>query len=328
MNWWRAHHGLPFDSKLAVVAKRVGARRGEVLAVWIACLDYASQREDRGSVDGLDTEEISVSLDFELSMVTAIVDGFRERGMVSRHVTPCDAIMTDDLTQFKAATERITAWDRRQVLREREDSSADRTRRYRERLNSKKFREQASPSHHVTPCDAPEQSREEQSRKEHNTGTHDGAGAPLVLVPPDVPQKPRPKRKPYGEVLEEVAKAIHGRHPNAYGRRDLGVEGVTKKLGAILNHRRIAPSAAEAYLRQIDHNHDAATASEQWRKNGGEFAKSLSGWLSPRDGRYDVVAEPAAAPYAPPPTMKTISQLKDERERRRLEGGFADVQSA
>lgn len=115
----------------------------------------------------------------------------------------------------------------------------------------------------------------------------DGAGAPLVLTSPDLDEKPQSKAPSYQPFLEEVAGAIHGRHPKGHGRRDLGVDGTAKKLVAILKHRKIPTAEAESYLRRIDRNHAGACASEQWRKDGGEFAKSLSGWLAPREGRYD-----------------------------------------
>jgi uncharacterized protein YdaU (DUF1376 family) len=115
-----------------------------------------------------------------------------------------------------------------------------------------------------------------------------GAAAPLVLVPPDGSRNPSrtTSRKPYADALEEVARSIHGRHPNALGRRDLSSAGVEKQLGAILRYQRVSVAEAEAYLRRIDGNHAAACRSEGWTKSGGEFAKALRGWLAPREERY------------------------------------------
>jgi hypothetical protein len=121
------------------------------------------------------------------------------------------------------------------------------------------------------------------------------AGAPLVLVSPDPngnPKSSASKRKPYRDVLEQVARSIHGRHPNAHGRRDLGVAGVEKKLEAILKHKQIPTTDCEAYLRRIDHNHAAACESDGWRKEDGQFVKSLRNYIAPTEERYDV--EPAA----------------------------------
>jgi hypothetical protein len=129
----------------------------------------------------------------------------------------------------------------------------------------------------------------------------DGAGAPLELVPPDSNEEtPRPaaNRKPNREALEQVAKSIHGRHPAAYGRRDLGVGGVEKKLAAILKHKRIPAAEVDRYLRRIDRNHATACESEAWRKDGGQFVKSLRNYLAPAEERYDL--ELTAAPRKEP----------------------------
>lgn len=121
----------------------------------------------------------------------------------------------------------------------------------------------------------------------------DGADAPLVLVSPDgvskeKPQKPAPARKPYAETLKRVAQCIHEGHPTAFDRRDLGIEGVEKKLEAILRYRRTPVADCPGYLERIGRNHMGACESEKWSKNGGEFAPGLRNWLAPREGRYDV----------------------------------------
>jgi uncharacterized protein YdaU (DUF1376 family) len=126
------------------------------------------------------------------------------------------------------------------------------------------------------------------------SGEGDGANAPLVLFPADPTGRTAAKQKPYADVLEQVARSIHERHPSAHGRRDLGVAAVEKKLAAILKHKRIPAAECEAYLRRIGRNHAAACQSEDWQKDGGQFVKSLRNYLAPTEERYDV--EPAAAP--------------------------------
>lgn len=120
MNWWRAHHGISNDSKLAVCAQRAKARRCEVLAVWVALLDFASQNDnDRGSICGLDQDQIAAITDIKLSCVESIMNEFKRRGMVT-------------------SEGRLTAWDKRQPRRERDDSDSttdrDRQRRFRQKL--------------------------------------------------------------------------------------------------------------------------------------------------------------------------------------------------
>jgi hypothetical protein len=125
----------------------------------------------------------------------------------------------------------------------------------------------------------------------------DGGGAPLVLVPPDSNEKgcrSAASRKPYADVLEQVARSIHDRHPNGFERRNLSAAAVAKKLGTILKYRGVAAGEAEAYLLRIDRNHVGACASDGWTKDGGQYAKGLRGWLSTREELYDVeTAAPA-----------------------------------
>jgi hypothetical protein len=103
---------------------------------------------------------------------------------------------------------------------------------------------------------------------------------------------------------------------------------VRKKLEAILKHKRVPRSEQLAYLDRVDRNHAALCAGEAWRKEDGQYAKGLEGWLSPTKERYEITPEPSAEPYAQPSGLKSIDQLRAERDQRRLEGGFTSVQSA
>jgi len=109
VNGYKVHHGLPLDAKLAVIARRAGLRRGEILALWIALLDYASQNMPRGSIKDIDAEEIAIALEFEPAAVETALQSFRDKGMVS-------------------AGETLTAWEKSQKL-----SSTLRTREHRAR---------------------------------------------------------------------------------------------------------------------------------------------------------------------------------------------------
>ncbi len=109
MNWWRAYHGIANDAKLALVARSrhvtpCHAKRCDVLAVWVALLDFASQNDPRGSIDGYDCEQIGWALEMEPTTVSAIIGGLRERRMIEGNF--------------------LTAWEKRQTKREREDTTA------------------------------------------------------------------------------------------------------------------------------------------------------------------------------------------------------------
>ncbi len=109
--WFRSWHGAPTDSKFRVIAKRAGVAPGVVSAVYWALLDYASQNEPRGSVEGFDVETYAEWAGWEESDVLAILDAF----------TGKQAIIDG----------RIAAWEKRQP--KKEDDSTERVRAFRER---------------------------------------------------------------------------------------------------------------------------------------------------------------------------------------------------
>lgn len=114
MNWWRAHHGISNDMKLALVSVRSAMKRHEVGWVWIILLDYASQNEPRGSIAGLDSDQIALAADLEPSQVDKILEAMKYRQMIQD-----DGVLTN--------------WGKRQPKREREDdNSTERVRRFRE----------------------------------------------------------------------------------------------------------------------------------------------------------------------------------------------------
>lgn len=108
------------DPKYALVLRHVASRcvteghatsRAEILAVWVWIIDFSSQNEQRGSVDGIDPAQISVTLDIPDEIVKAILSGFEFLGMVSGKY--------------------LKSWDKRQP--KREDPHAERQKEYRDR---------------------------------------------------------------------------------------------------------------------------------------------------------------------------------------------------
>jgi hypothetical protein len=115
MNGFKIHHGLPLDTKLAVIAKRAGVRRGEALALWLTLMDRASQNMPRGSVGPLDPEELAFLLEFDPGVVESTLQALRDKEMIT-------------------ATGALTDWEKSQTI-----SSTYRTRDYRaRRLQGKK----------------------------------------------------------------------------------------------------------------------------------------------------------------------------------------------
>lgn len=109
-SWFRSWHGAPTDTKWLSIARRAGVAPGVVSAVAWALLDYASQHQDRGCIDGFDIETYSAFSGFDEDQITAVIDAMTAKGMIEN--------------------DRWASWDRRQP--EREDNSIDRVRRYRE----------------------------------------------------------------------------------------------------------------------------------------------------------------------------------------------------
>lgn len=106
MEWYRAYHGMPYDPKLQVIAKRTGQPMAVVVAVWVCILDAASQHDPRGVIE-VDAEEIAVVQGLEMDVVVAILKSFHDKKMLDEN-------------------DHLTAWDKRQHT-----SSTERSRKSR-----------------------------------------------------------------------------------------------------------------------------------------------------------------------------------------------------
>lgn len=82
MSWYRIFSQTPQNPKLAAIARRTGLKRGEVLSIWVALLDHASSAPTRGSLAGLDAEELAGLLEFELAPVQSVLAALRDRKMI------------------------------------------------------------------------------------------------------------------------------------------------------------------------------------------------------------------------------------------------------
>jgi hypothetical protein len=160
MEWFRWWHGTLTDPKFQWVARKSGQPFTAVIALWVALLERASSVTQgdasvtRGDVAGFDCDDHDVLFGLEDGCCARILDAFAAKGMIAGGV--------------------ITNWEKRQP--KREDSSAERTRAYRER----KAKESS-----VTTGDAPvtqsdDKKREDKSREnlEPNGSVASGAEAP------------------------------------------------------------------------------------------------------------------------------------------------------
>lgn len=165
MDWFRHYHGLSSDPKLRLVARSASVPTPFAIAAWCALLEHASSHDDRGSVEGMSAELLAMTVDIAEDDAERLLAGFRKRGMI---------------------TTRVLAWERRQVS---SDSSAERTKRWRER----KALADCDTSRDVT-CDdvtsRTEQSRTEQIREDKKDIS--------PSAPAAVAAERKPKRKPVG----------------------------------------------------------------------------------------------------------------------------------
>ncbi|SDC66783.1 hypothetical protein SAMN05428966_10274 [Massilia sp. PDC64] len=155
IDWFRWHHGSVNDPKFGLVAKKAGARVGDVIAVWALVLEQASANVDRGACADLDYEATDFLLGADDGTTERIVEAMRARGLI-----------TDN---------RVTRWEDRQPKRERVDTTAtERKRAQRERerdSGADGVPDEVTPchatSHHVTPRE--EKSREEKKEQKSKT---------------------------------------------------------------------------------------------------------------------------------------------------------------
>jgi hypothetical protein len=147
MEWFRWYHGTVSDPKLILIARVSNQPRVAVLSVWQYLLEYASENTDRGSLEGLDHEVMSVTLDLEIEDIVTICHAMSQKKIIGH--------------------DRVLNWEKRQPKRE-DETATDRKRNQRER---EKLEKQVSDlkadlenvtqchdvSHNVTSIDRTEQ---------------------------------------------------------------------------------------------------------------------------------------------------------------------------
>lgn len=141
MEWWRCKHGAPFDPKWRAVAVRAQSRPGDVWAVFTTLCDRASQAAERGSLVGLDIEDVAAGLGYELEEVERIITALKAKGLV-----------TD---------ERVATWEKHQP--KREDSSTERVRAHRNAM--KRDETQKPPREEKSRLDTDSEKKQEEERK-------------------------------------------------------------------------------------------------------------------------------------------------------------------
>lgn len=164
MDWWRSWHGAPTDSKWLLIGKRAGVAPGVVSAIAWALFDYASQDNDRGSVEGFDVETYSVFSGFDEAEIQSVIDAMTDKGIITEG--------------------RLSAWEKRQPKKE-DPTSGERVRRFRDNkrneevtlvsrvtsgdvTHSNAMKRDVTHSNAVKQDVTIEKSREEKKREEEN----------------------------------------------------------------------------------------------------------------------------------------------------------------
>jgi hypothetical protein len=164
IDWFRWHHGSVTDPKFQLVARKAGARFGDVVTVWAYVLEAASASDERGQVGAIDAEAVDCMLGADDGTTARILDAMQARGLIDGGA--------------------VASWDKRQPKRE-DDTAAERKRRQREREHELAMAAcvTGGESRNVTQGhDRGEESREEQIQED----------PPASRVPPaDAGQAPK-----------------------------------------------------------------------------------------------------------------------------------------
>lgn len=179
IDWFRWHHGSVTDPKFQLIAKKAGASLPDVLAVWAYILESASASDARGSFSDIDAEALDCLFSFPDGRTADILAMLGTRGLISGNT--------------------ITAWEKRQPKREREDvTAADRKRAQRERDKAKACDiEEVTPSHATSHQFTPrEEERREEKRKADNDDSTGGGYATPSSSPLPEREDPPPNNSP------------------------------------------------------------------------------------------------------------------------------------
>lgn len=181
LRWW---HGTVTDTKFLWVARRAGARLGDVLAVWSALLEEASQAAERGYVVRFDADSFDCLLGTDDGEVSRIIDAMAAKGLIDQDG-------------------RLSGWDSRQPNREDSGSptaksSTARSREHRARKRGESALRETPRNdlqRDATQCNAQEESRGEERR---NTSSPSSVVADSTAIAGD---DPRPAALPRAVVI-------------------------------------------------------------------------------------------------------------------------------
>jgi hypothetical protein len=176
IDWFRWHHGSVNDPKFGLVAKKAGARVGDVITVWALILELASANQDRGLVGDIDDETTDFLLGAEDGTTARIRQAMEGRGLLEQG--------------------RVARWESRQPKREREDNTAtERKRKQRERDAKDN---QGEPGHDMSRQVTP---RGEKRREELTSKASTPDGVDVAGDADDAPPADKKLECPHQEII-------------------------------------------------------------------------------------------------------------------------------
>lgn len=135
-HYFRSHHGTPSSTRLRMIAHLSEQHRAFVTAIYWEIYDYASRNSPRGSLNGIDYDEIAFSQEIECHAVSRIVTVMRDKGFITPENT-------------------FEIWNKEQPIRE-DDGAAERQAKKRARDKEAKKQEDrnnSSEKESGDPCD-------------------------------------------------------------------------------------------------------------------------------------------------------------------------------
>lgn len=230
IDWLRWYHGTTTDPKWRVVARKTGAPIPAVVAIWASMMENASANAGaRGALCGWHAEDVAAAFDLEVEQVIAVHDAMQGKTLDGN---------------------LLTAWEKRNPKREREDNSTERVR---------KHRDSETPRNAKNSLD---KIREEESRKEEEAKSASAFAALWELYPKRVDRKEAERHfrasvktpKDLHDIQAALQNYIESRNADNSRRRERGDSAWEwRRGGAWFNNWRDWIPAATAEVSPAEH---------------------------------------------------------------------------
>jgi hypothetical protein len=175
-HWLRWYHGTTTDPKFRTIACKAGCHLTAVIAIWAFLLEQASQSDERGSISGIDPDDVSQAIDIDRGVVDRIMDAMRGKVLSGDG----DLIVAWEKRQPKREDE--TAADRKKAQRSRESSAGPMTGAERMRALRERKKKSVTSDEDVTKCDVTCVTRDESVTSRRHIDRHADADNQLNLL--------------------------------------------------------------------------------------------------------------------------------------------------